>query len=101
MVIANAGFTGNCLLLDAAVSIGDVVITRLEPERQPTLENPRIVRDSMLLVSTGEAPSLSLQAFQRQLNQFQMPAVKQAAVLKQLVDIGAINAVFVNTDLGA
>ena len=93
--------TGNCLLLDAAVSIGDVVITRLEPERQPTLENPRIVRDSMMLVSTGEAPSLSLQAFQRQLNQFQMPAVKQAAVLKQLVDIGAINAVFVNTDLGA
>ncbi len=93
--------TGNCLLLDAGVSIGDFAINRIEPARQPTVENPRIVTESTLVMSTSKSPSLALQDFTSQLNQLQMPAVKQAAVLEQLVKTGAINAVFVNTDEGA
>ena len=92
--------TGNCLLLDAGISIGDFAITRLDPERQPTQDNPRIVREPTVLMSTSETPSLSLLKFCKQLNRLQMPADKQAAVLEALVEIGAINAVFVNTDEG-
>ena len=92
--------TGNCLLLDAGISIGDFAITRLDPERQPTQDNPRVVREPTVLMSTSETPSLSLLNFCKQLNRLQMPADKQAAVLEALVDIGAINAMFVNTDEG-
>jgi len=86
--------TGNTRLLDAHVSIDGFQLSRVEPRREPTLENPDITLEAGVILSGRETPPLMLREFQRQLDKLQVPAQKQADVLRLLCEQGMVQAEF-------
>jgi flagellar P-ring protein precursor FlgI len=86
--------TGNAQLHNAHVSIEGFQLSRVEPRREPTLDNPDITLESGVILSGRQTPSLMLSEFRSQLNKLQVPAQKQAEVLRLLCDQGMVNAEF-------
>jgi flagellar basal body P-ring protein FlgI len=86
--------TGNAQLQKAYVSIDGFQLSRVDPRREPTLDNPDITLESGVILSGRETPSLMLAEFKNQLNKLQVPTRKQAEVLRRLCDEGMITAEF-------
>ena len=80
--------TGNTRLLDASVAVEGFQLQQLRPQRPATLENPDVMVESNVLLTGRETPSLSLVALKTQLEKLQMPASKQAEVLRRLCRVG-------------
>lgn len=88
--------SGNTRIHDTLLAVDGFRIERLEPAREPTLDNPAIETETFLTLSQRERPPLSLQSLKRQLDRLKVPARKQAEILKILCDNGDCTAVFID-----
>ncbi len=84
--------SGNTRLLDAHVSIEGFQLSRIDPRREPTLDNPEITLESGVILTGRETAPLMLKEFQRQLDKLQVPSQKQAQVLRLLCEQGMVQA---------
>ncbi len=91
--------SGNVKLGSAVVSVRGVTIQSLVPAREPTLDNPDIRTERFIALSGRESASLTLTGLKEQLDQLQVPTRDQAAVLRELFNLGAISADFIDVDL--
>ena len=91
--------SGNVKISSAVVSVKGITIQSVVPERPATLDNPRIETERFIAMSGRETPSLTLATLKNQLDQLQIPTRDQAAVLRELFNLGAIGARFIQVDL--